>query len=83
MTACNCAAHAMTQATGAFTEGVGPGDCCSRAGRAFLGMSCVLEREVSRPKGFTGNSTIFPPQPLVRSFVDRANFVGEKKAKNG
>ena len=32
----------MPPATGAFTEGVGPGDGCSRAGRAFLGMSFVL-----------------------------------------
>ena len=79
MTACNCAAHAMPPATGAFTEGVGPGDGCSRAGRAFLGMSCVLERVVPHPKGF--NSGSFPPQPLGRSFVVRANFVGKKKAK--
>jgi len=71
----------MPPATGAFTEGVGPGDGCSRAARAFLGMSCVLERVVPHPKGFTGNSGSFPPQPLGRSFVVRANFVGKKKAK--
>ena len=64
----------MTPVTGAFTEGVGPGDGSSRAGRAFLGMSCVLERVVPHPKGFTGNSGSFPPQPLGRSFVVSANF---------
>ena len=31
---------------------------------------------------FTGNSGSFPPQPLGRNFVVRANFVGPKKAKN-
>ena len=81
MTACNCAAHAMPPATGAFTEGVGPGDGCSRPGRAFLGMSCVLERVVSHPKGFTGKSANFPPQPLGRRFVVGANFVGKKRQK--
>jgi len=30
---------------------------------------------------FTGNSGSFPPQPLGRSFVVDANFVGQKKAK--
>ena len=53
----------------------------SWACRAFLGMSCVLERVVPHTKGFTGNSGNFPPQPLGRSFVVRANFVGQKKAK--
>jgi len=52
---------------------------------AFLGMSCFLERVVPHPKGFvylfTGNSGSFPPQPLGRSFVVRANFVGQKKTK--
>ena len=48
---------------------------------AFLGMSCVLERVVPHPKGFTGNSGSFPPQLLGRSFVVRANFVGKKQAK--
>ena len=67
----------MPPATGAFTEGVG----CSREGRAFLGMSCVLEKVVPHPKGFTGNIGSFPPQPLGRNFVVRANFVGKKKAK--
>jgi len=38
---------------------------------------------VPHPKGFTGNSVSFPPQPLGRSFVVRANFVGQKKAKKG
>jgi len=71
----------MSPVTGAFTEGVGPGDGYSQATRAFLGMSCVLERDVPNPKGFTGNSGSFPPQPLGRSFVVRANFVGKKKAK--
>ena len=44
-------------------------------------MSCILERIVPHPKGFvylfTGNSGSFPPQPLGRSFVVRANFVRE------
>ena len=73
----------MPPATGAFTEGVGSGDGFSRTGRAFLGMSCVLERVVTHPKGFMGNSGNFPPQPLGRRFVVRANFVGGKKAKKG
>ena len=73
----------MPPATGVFTEGVGPGDGFSRAGRAFLGMSCVLERVVPHPKGFTGNSGSFLPQPLGRIFVVRAKFVGKKKAKKG
>jgi len=32
---------------------------------------------------FTGNSGSFPPQPLGRSFVVRADFVGQKKSKKG
>jgi len=76
----------MPPVTGAFTEGVGPRDGCSRAVRAFLGMSCVLERVVPHPKGFvycslTDNSGSFPPQPLGRTFVLRANSVGQKKQK--
>ena len=66
----------MSPATGAFTEGVGPGDGCSRAAR-------VLERVVPHPKGFvlfTAKREL-PPQPLGRRFVVRVNFVGHKKAK--
>jgi len=85
MTACNCAVHAISPATGVFTEGVGPADGCSRGARAFSGMSCVLERVVTHPKGFvylfTVNSRSFPPQALGRNFVVRVNFVAQKKAK--
>ena len=51
MTACNCAAHAMLPATGAFTEGVGPGDGCSRAARA---------RAQECPRNLWGGAQLFP-----------------------